>query len=482
MTDLLASLSEAFNNFMILYFALLNAMYSALLYLGWRGIRDYVHRRGMLDYDTMSTSALTTAVSIVAPAYNEGPVIVDSVRALLAVRYPTFEVLVVNDGSTDDTLATLIDAFSLVPVEYVPRAGLRTQPVRQVYVSPVHDGLVVVDKAHGGKADSINAGLCYARYPLFCCVDADTMIEADALVRLVRPFQVDPTTVACGGVVRIVNGSVVRDGIVSEVRTPRNMLVNIQIVEYLRAFMTGRVGWSRLGALLIISGAFGMFRREDVIEAGGYDTATVGEDAELVVRLHRRCREQRRPYRVVFIADPVCWTQAPSSARLLARQRNRWHRGLIEALIKHSAMAFDRRYGVVGMFAMPYFVFFEALGPVVEFFGYVNFAVGLAFGWLTPALAFSFFVLSILYGLVLSFGALLIEEHAFRRYRAWRCTARLMAAAWLENFGYRQVATAMRTWAFVSLARRRRAWGDMPRAQFGAAEPAEPADELREAA
>jgi cellulose synthase/poly-beta-1,6-N-acetylglucosamine synthase-like glycosyltransferase len=389
------------------------------------------------------------------------------VRALLGAHYPLHEVVVVNDGSRDGTLAVLVEAFSLVQVERVPRANLPTAPLRGVYACPHDDRLIVIDKENGGKADAINCGLDHARYPLFCTIDSDTIIDDDALLRLVRPFQAEPTTVACGGVVRIANGSVVRHGRVVEVRTPRALTVNIQIVEYLRAFLAGRAGWARLQSLLIISGAFGVFRWDTVVAAGGYDTRTVGEDAELVVRLHRYCRERGIPYRVDFIADPVCWTEAPSSLRVLFRQRNRWHRGLVETLLRHRGMIGRRRYGPIGLFAMPYFAFFEAAGPLLEAIGYVVTIASLLIGVIDPLFAAVLFGLATSYGLVLSFGALLIEDRAFRRYRSWRCVGRMVVAAVVENFGYRQLASFVRAYAFVTLVRGRSGWGEMTRAGFG---------------
>ncbi len=295
MTAAASSLLVVLNVAMLGYFVVLNAVYTTLLVLGWMEGSRYVARRQLADFTDIRQSALTTPISILVPAYNEQPVIVDSVRALLRAEYPLHEVIVVNDGSTDDTLGELIRAYSLVAVRRVPRAGLASAEVVAVYTCPEDDRLVVVDKRNGGKADAINAALNYARYPLFCTVDSDTIIDDDALLRLVRPFQDQPETVACGGVVRIVNGSTVVDGRVVDVRTPRRLLANIQIVEYLRSFLAGRTGWARIGGLLVISGAFGVFRREVVIAAGGYDTATVGEDAELVVRLHRRLPRPGHP-------------------------------------------------------------------------------------------------------------------------------------------------------------------------------------------
>jgi cellulose synthase/poly-beta-1,6-N-acetylglucosamine synthase-like glycosyltransferase len=291
------------------------------------------------------------------------------VRSLLASHYRELQVMVINDGSNDGTLAALKEAFGLVEVERVPRANLPSKPVHAVYATPLDDRLLVIDKENGGKADSLNCGIRYAAYPLFCAIDSDTLLDPAALARLVWSFQAEPETVATGGIVRIVNGSLLEGGRLKEIRTPESTLVNVQIVEYLRAFLAGRAGWSRINMLLIISGAFGLFRRETVVDAGGYDTTTVGEDAELIVRLHRFCRDQGRPYKITFVADPICWTEAPSERSVLRRQRDRWQRGLLETLWRHRAMFLRPRYGGIGLVAMPFFLVFEAFGPVVEISG-----------------------------------------------------------------------------------------------------------------
>jgi cellulose synthase/poly-beta-1,6-N-acetylglucosamine synthase-like glycosyltransferase len=472
--DHVRSLVSLFNVFVLAYFAALSLNYTVLLVLGWLEISSFVRRRPLRDYDTIADSELSLPVSILIPAYNEERVIVESVRALLGTSYPRFEVVVVNDGSTDATLERLSDAFKLVPVRRVPRARLETQAVRGVYASATDERVVVIDKDNGGKGDALNAGLRYARYPLFCAVDSDTMLEADALQRLVWHFQAEPDTVACGGIVRIVNGSTLSGSRITTVQTPRSLIVNLQIVEYLRAFLMGRTAWSRLGALLIISGAFGLFRREVVIAAGGYATDTVGEDAELVVRLHRHCREQGRRYTITFIADPVCWTEAPTSRRILRRQRDRWQRGLIEAIVRHRAMLGRRRYGRAGMFAMPYFVVFEMIGPALELVGYATMTLSVALGWTSPEVALAFFALACSYGLVFSFGALRIEERAFQRYRRWRCLGRLVVAALVENFGYRQWLTWVRARAFWTLRRKVYHWGDMTRVGYAVETPPAP--------
>jgi cellulose synthase/poly-beta-1,6-N-acetylglucosamine synthase-like glycosyltransferase len=487
---ILQTLLRLWNDWMVGYFAVLNLIYTVLLVLGMYEIRDYVRRRPFRDLDAVARSRLTLPISIVMPAHNEEPVIVECVRALLAADFPAFEVIVVNDGSRDESLERLREAFALVAVERVTRGELETRPVRAVYASPLDDRIVVVDKENGGKADAINAGLLYASYPIFCCIDSDTLIDGDSLIRLVQPFLLEPDkVVAAGGIVRIANGCTIEDNRVVDVRTPRSLVANLQIVEYLRAFLSGRTGWSRMNALLIISGAFGLFRRDAVVAAGGYDTSTVGEDAELVARLHRRMREARRPYKVVFLADPVCWTQCPDSLRVLARQRNRWHRGLLETMWRHRRTILNPRYGAMGLVAMPYFLVFEALGPAIELTGYVVMAASLAAGRVSTGVAAAFLALALSYGLVLSFGALILEEHAFRRYRRRSCLLKLGGCASLENFGYRQLTTVVRARAFWSMLRGRKGWGEMTRTGFGGeggapvveAEPA-PAAGLREAA
>lgn len=457
---------RVFNVVLLVYLVVITSVYTVLLVLGWRAVNDYVRRRPLRDYDFVARSPLTLPVSILAPAYNEAPVIADALRALLESQFLQFEVVVVNDGSTDDTLAVLEREFDLVRVDRVPNAALDTKAIHGVYVSSTEPRLVVIDKENGGKADSLNVGIRYARYPLFCAIDADTILDHAALSRLVWEFQSYPETVAVGGIVRVVNGSTVEAGELIEIHTPSTIVENVQVLEYLRAFLGGRVGWSRLRMLLIISGAFGLFRRDAVIAVGGYDTTTVGEDAELVLRLHRRLHEQGEACRITFFPDPICWTEAPASVRVLARQRDRWQRGLIEMLWRHRRMCFNPRYGRVGMLAVPYYAIFEAVGPLVETLGFVAFFLAAALGLLPVLLSAVILGLAVTYGLILSFGAVLMEERAYRRYPSGRDLRHLIAVAILENFGYRQFLVVVRARSWWTVFRRRRGWGDMTRAGF----------------
>ncbi|MCL1692794.1 MAG: glycosyltransferase family 2 protein, partial [Actinomycetia bacterium] len=352
----------AFNIFIIAYFAILNGTYLLLSVTAFRSLRRYVDRLESLQIDDLLSSSGGLPISLLVPAYNEAATIVPSVRSLLTLTYADYEIVVINDGSADETLSVLIAAFGLEPVVRVPTSDISTAEVHAVYQGVRHQNLTIIDKENGGKADALNVGLNYSRSALFCAMDADTILEADALARVVRPFLEDASTVAVGGIVRIANGCTIDAGTVEDVRLPKNMLARFQVLEYLRAFLAARVGWNTLGGTLIISGAFGAFRRSVVAAAGGFDPTTVGEDMELIVRLHRHCRDRDMPYRIEFIPDPVAWTEAPEKISELGSQRDRWQRGLVQVITRHRGMIANPKYGVPGMVALPYYVVFELLG------------------------------------------------------------------------------------------------------------------------
>lgn len=471
----LASVIVGFNHFVLVYFALINLGYLAIFAVSLRELWRFVQRSFFSDYDQIRQSDLTLPVSLLVPAYNEAATIVESVRSLLKLNYGQYEIIIINDGSKDDTLQKLIQAFDLRRWDTPVRRTLRSRPIRAVYRSMQHANVVVLDKERGGKSDALNAGLNASRYPLFCSIDADSIIESDALLRLVKPFIESPQeTVAAGGIVRVANGCRVEDGRVTNVRLPRSRLAVMQVVEYLRAFLAGRAGWSAARSLLIISGAFGMYRKQEIIDIGGYSSATDTEDAELVVRLHRAMSDRRHPYRIVFVPDPVCWTEVPETWKVLTTQRSRWHRGLLQTLWLYRGMIFRRQYGAAGMFGMPWFIAFELLGPVVEIVGYVLIPLAWYVGILDRTFMVLFLVVAFVMGALLSVGALLLEEMAFRRYPTWRDLLRLLAYGFLENFGFRQYMSLVKVRALIEALWRRRGWGAMERRGFGTPTPDKP--------
>jgi len=464
-----------------IYSVLINLSYLALTGLALADLTGYRRRLEYAGYDEWFLQPNSRGVSVLMPAYNEAANIVQSVHAMTSLRYPDLEVVVIDDGSADSTSEVLIAEFDMVEVPLVPGGHIPTKgSVLSTWVSRrgAHN-LALVRKANGGKADALNAGINHARKELVCMVDADSLLDPQALLNVARPFADDPgRVVAAGGVVRVANGSRVDRGRVTNLRMPRRWLARVQVVEYLRAFLIGRAGWSRLGGLLIISGAFGIFRKDLLLEAGGMATDCIGEDAELVVRLHRTLAESRTSAEVVFVPEPVAWTEVPSTRRVLRVQRRRWHRGLAEIFVRHRRMLFRPRYGVIGMITMPWFLFFELLSPVVEVIGLVYFLLLLVFlgveQWVdtgldlvNPPVLLIMLTASVLFSVFVTLVALLAEEVSFRRYRGLPDLFRAIYAAVEENVGYRQLNAWWRFGGIVEVLRRSaHHWGDMQRAGF----------------
>lgn len=456
-----------FVHLIIIYVAVINTIYFLMMVLGYFILRLNRTRLTVQEFDALEKSSLVPGAAVIAPAYNESVTVRESVSGMLKLRYPNYEVIVVNDGSKDDTLAILIREFRLYKSSRAPSGTLHHKPIRAIYESRDPIRLVVIDKENGGKADSLNAGLNVARAPLVAAVDSDSLLEPESLMHAVKPFLEDwERMLACGGVIRVVNGCDVQHGRVKRVSTTRSFLALFQTIEYMRAFLGGRVALSFINSLLIISGAFGVFRRDVIVAAGGFATSTVGEDMELVVRLHELWRKEKKDYRIVYVPEPVCWTEVPESTKILQRQRNRWQRGTVESLSMHRKMMANPKCGVLGIFALPYFLLFEMLGPAVETAGYFFTILGLMIGIIAPLVAILFFVVSIIFGILLSMTAIVLEEFTFRRYPNPGDVAWLFLASVLENFGFRQLLTYWRTVGLIDGFRGKTGWGAMERKGF----------------
>nr|WP_237489194.1 glycosyltransferase [Tsuneonella aeria] len=409
-------------------------------------------------------------ISLLAPAFNEELTVVESVRSLLALHYPHFEVLLINDGSKDGTLARVIDAFGLQRVERYIDDRLEHANIRGFYANPALPRLLVIDKQNGGKADALNAGINCCRTPLFCAIDADSILETDALLRVVRPFIDDPNlTIAAGGTIRIANGCIIDSGRVVRIHLPRNFLALVQIMEYLRAFLMARLALGKMQVLTVISGAFGLFRRQEVVEVGGYSHGTVGEDMELVLKLHRHMRDLKRPYRIDFIAEPVCWTECPEDAKVLGRQRSRWQRGALECFAKHKSMAFNPRYGRIGFLGFGQILLVDVVGPLIEVFGYLLVPLLYALGLLALPWLLAFLAVTFTFGVFVSVATLILEEVQLRRFPRARDLAVLTFVAVVENFGYRQLSNFWRLQGWWQFVRKQQSWGTMTRKGFGSA-------------
>jgi len=448
-----------FNVVIVSYFFLANGTYTLLMIISLGSVWLHNRRLTYQGLDELRESAVTPPVTILVPAWNEQEVIVDSIRSILRTDYPSLEVVVIDDGSTDSTLSRLLTAFRLVKMDLIYRPRLTTKSLRGFYLNPRIPNLLVISKENGGKPDALNVGINICRTPYFCTLDADCFLERDALLRLMRPIVRSPiNTVASGGIVRILNGCEVQDGKVVKVRLPKTGIERFQVVEYLRSFLFGRTGWDLLGGTLIVSGAFAVFHRETVIDTGGFQHETVTEDMDLIVQIHRWAVHHKRKIKMKFTSDPVCWTECPSTLKMLGRQRRRWQLGLCQTLWKSSEILFNSRFGAIGMISFPFHLYVEGLGAVVEFLGYFMVPLALIFGMVPVPLFVLFVVLSVVYGAFLSVGSVLLEELTYRRYPSFRELMTLLWYAVLENIGYRQLVLFYRVQGVLRFVTGFRKW------------------------
>jgi cellulose synthase/poly-beta-1,6-N-acetylglucosamine synthase-like glycosyltransferase len=464
MTELL----QPINGSIFLYYLVANVVYLALLVTAIVSTIRHQRQLSLVRPDRIRQSPLAPPISLLVPAHNEEKTIVESVDSLLALDYPEIEIVVANDGSSDGTLEALRERYQLIETDIVYVQEVPCKPVRAIYMSQVEPRLLVVDKESGGsKADAVNAALNIASSPYVCVVDADSILEPDALLRIMVPIFADPAkVVAAGGIVRVLNGSRIENGRMTDVRLPRNPGEVIQVVEYLRSFLIGREGWAFFNMLTIISGAFGVFRRDLVRAVGGYRPGAIGEDIDLVLRLHRLLRERKADYQIAFVPDPVCWTEVPSDMRSLGRQRARWQKGLLDVLWPNRDMLFRPTYGRIGGIALPYLWVWELFAPLIEAAGIVTIVAAACLGALSREFMVQFLVFGYVFATMISIGSVLLEEITYRRYSRWQDVARLIGYCFLEHFPYRQLHLWWRLTGLVEYLRGDVAWKPMRRVGF----------------
>lgn len=465
-----------FNYYLAYYSIAINLIYLGLLALSYFKVKQQYRLWKIKNKSLLFKNKILPSISIIAPAYNEEKNIIESANSLLNLKYPDYELIIVNDGSHDRTLNVLIKYFDLTRVDYVFDYRLKTRPVRGVYINHSLPKLIVVDKDNGGKADSLNTGINISNKEYFCGIDADSLLEDDALLKLASLTLDEGTeTPALGGNIFPINGCTIERGQINNISIPENKLAGFQTIEYIRAFMAGRLGWAALNSLLIISGAFGLFRRERVISVGGYLTSsgkyakdTVGEDMELVVRISRMMRELDHKYQICYAFNANCWTEVPEDLKSLKNQRYRWHRGLIDILTFHKRMLFNPHYGRTGLFAMPYFFIFEMIGPIIEFQGYLMVFAAFLLGLLNTEIALLLFVSVVLMGVLISIASLLIAEKDLKYFRL-KDTLILILYAVTENFGPRQLFSFWRVGSYLNMLKKPAGWEKAKRKGFDAA-------------
>jgi len=459
--------------FAIYYVFVINSLYLFIMMFSFKSIMGILKSSLYSRYQALSGSPHVPPISILVPAYNEELTIIENVRSLLSLNYPEYEVIVINDGSGDETLNVLINEFNLQLSHHAAvRPVLNTGKVRSVYYNPAYPHLYLIDKDNGGKADSLNAGINLSHYPLIASIDADSLLEKDALIRIARVYMENPEeTVAIGGDIRIANGCKIEDGIVSEIRLPNKLLPMLQSIEYLKAFLGGRIGWSAINGLIIVSGAFGVFRKDYVIKVGGYRGGYPGEDMNIIIKLHKYMLENKLPYRVAFCPDAVCWTQAPDTWKILGSQRRRWGRGNLKNMIEYGRyMVFRPKYKIFGLVTLPYNILFETLNPYFRITGLLA-LIGYVLMDMTQAnILLIYGALNILYGFLLGIGALLLEEIAFRRYPRFQDIVKMLFYTILMFFGYRQIGVIWRFLGHIEYMRNNNSWGTMTRTSWKAEE------------
>ncbi|MCO5723546.1 glycosyltransferase family 2 protein [Robiginitalea marina] len=464
-------LLEYINIVFLVFTGVLFSLFTAMGYLASRNALHYRKKNRMGEVSRLMASPLAPGITIIAPAYNEALTIVENVRSLLSLRYVDYEVMVVNDGSRDDTLQQLISAYNLEKIEREIDPLWPSKPIRGIYKSrqKSFSKLTVIDKVNGGKSDALNAGILLSENPYVGCIDVDCLLHPDALLYVVRAFfqRSRKRVIAVGGVIRVANSCKIDGGTLEEIRLPKSWLARFQLLEYTRSFLLGRMAWGRIDSLLIISGAFGFFDRQLALEVGGYDTNTVGEDMEIIFRMRRHMHDKGIPYTIEYLPDPLCWTEVPEDPKIFVNQRDRWARGNLETLYRHKDMFFNPRYGRLGMLSYPYWLFYEWLAPLLEFFGFLTILLFWYLGilYLEFFLAISLCVYS--FAVLFSLNAILWEVWSYNQYTRPRDILILIGCALVEPFVFHPIVV----WAAIrgnyrKLFRIRAGWGVQVRKGF----------------
>lgn len=404
-------------------------------------------------------------VSILVPAYNEESTVADCIESLAHQDYPDYEIIVIDDGSSDNTSSVVVDRFNLKKVARPIRRLVKCKKEESIYEGVINNKIKItlVKKENGGKADALNMGINISNYPLFISLDADSILQKDSLTNIVMPYMEDDTTVAVGGNIKVSNSVVLDNGEVAKILTPKNLFVIFQTIEYFRVFLTTRVWFNKFNGNLIISGAFGLFKKSAAINVGGYDTDTIGEDMDLVVKLHSFYRKNKLPYSIKYSHKAICWSQVPENYKDLKGQRRRWHIGLITSLYTHKYILLNPKYGLVGVFSFLYFAIFEMLSCIVDVFGLAVIVFSYFLGFLNIDFLFTFLIVYIGYGIVISVASIILERYSFKNTLNFKSIFVYTIFSVLESFGYRQLCGWFRLSGFFGYKKRKHQWSKISR-------------------
>ncbi len=461
MIDNIKSIYACIETFFVIYLTLYAVFLVLSVSIGALSLYEQKKRKSLYNFIEHD---FYVPISILVPAYNEGVTIVDSVNSLLSLDYKLYEIIVIDDGSGDDTSLKLIEYFDLQQINRPIRKKIPCAQEEVVYITYAQKvPLTLIKKANGGKADALNMGINVAEYPYFICMDADSMLQHDALTNIARPVLEQDDVVACGGLVRIVNDVTVDDGKVVDYKLPSNLLLCMQVLEYDRTFLAARLLFDKFNGNLIISGAFGLFKKDVVISVGGYDRNTMGEDMELVVRLHAFCRAAKQNYLIKYAADAICWSQAPATLKDLKKQRRRWHIGLFQSIYTHRQMLFNPMYGMLSFISFAYFVIYELLTPYIEILGIISIGVAMFFNLINIPYMLLFFAIYSGFGAIMSLTAFFSRIHSMNIKLKTKDIFKAVAICMFENIGLRMILAITRLTAFKGYRKRKTTWGAITR-------------------
>ena len=484
-----------FQTIVFIYGTTLLIAYGILAILSLLNIRKYIKKNDSVDFGLIIESPLAPGISVIAPAYNEGVTIVQNVRSLLTLNYPKYEVILINDGSTDDTLEKLIQEFNLIQIEYAFVDKLNFQPIKRIFksVNPAYAKLIVVDKINGkSKADASNAGINIASFDYFLCTDVDCILEKNTLTRLIKPFMDAETTkvreigepcpecgyihveedyrkvIAVGATLRMVNSCEVDGGVITRVRPPKRLLPRFQEMEYIRAFVLGKMGWDFINAVPNVSGGLGMFDKEIVIKSGGYDSKSYGEDMDLTMRMITLMKANNKKYSVKYVPNTQCWTEGPSTMKVFARQRTRWGKGLVQIMVTHRKVFFNPKFGNLGLIVFPYTFFFEFLAPFFESAGILFYIYLIITNEINWPFAIILLIFVYTYTVMITTLALLWDQITFKYYKTWKEVLGLCAMAFIEPIFYHPLILFFSILGYFNfITGKETKWGNMQRQGFG---------------
>ena len=469
--DFLLSLIRFYEIFAAAFSVVYILFYITLSFLSYWAIVEHLKSQKYLDEQILIRSNHILGVSVVAPAFNEGVNIIYNVKSLLSLTYPKFEIIIVNDGSTDDTLEKLIREFDLVKIDFYYQERIITQPVKGHYKSknPAYSKLLIVDKENGkSKADASNAGINSSQYPLFLCTDVDCILKKDTILKLAKPFmENDIRVIASGAGIRISNSCEVKEGFLYKVHFPKDWYPRFQELEYVRSFLFGRMAWSQINGLLLVSGGLGMFDKDIVIKSGGYWHKSLGEDMELITRMRKYMHEHKQEFLIKYIPESLCWTEVPGTRQILLRQRIRWARGLVQTLYLHRDMFFKLKYGRTAFLVLPFFFMFEFLVPIIEFVGVIALISSFFFGITNIPFLLIVSAVVYLFYLLITIISILIDEFLYKSYANYKELLILIAMAIIEPFVYHPLtvyASLKGYWNFFR--QKEQKWGVMVRKGF----------------